>query len=264
MLSCSPMRTSTERAAGAAAPAGGATPAAANDLFLRECRGEPTERRPVWMMRQAGRYLPEYRAVRDRVDFLTLCRTPELAVEATLMPLERYPVDGAVLFADIMLPLDGMGVDYEIRPGVGPVIANPIRTAADVDRIRVVDPEEGTPYVLEAVRQLRSGLDDRAAALGFAGAPFTLACYLVDGRPSREYPRTKALMYGEPELWGSFTSPTLVDTSPKGLDDPDAAFKAPASALMLRSAVLSDPSFSEMVDHGTPTNETGATLRFPK
>ncbi len=131
---------------------------------------------PVWFMRQAGRCLPEYRAMRERYPFLQMARTPELAVDATLLPVDRFGVDGAVLFADIMLPLDGMGIEYEIRPGVGPVIAEPIRTASDIDRIQVVDPEEGTPYVLEAVRQLRSALGERAAALGFAGAPFTLAC----------------------------------------------------------------------------------------
>ena len=169
--------------------------------FLAAANRQAVDATPVWFMRQAGRTLPEYRALREKHPFLTMARTPELAVEATLMPLDRYPVDGAVLFADIMLPLDGMGIEYEIRPGVGPVIANPIRTAADIDRIRVVDPEEGTPYVLEAVRSCAPRLGDRAAALGFAGAPFTLACYLVDGRPSREYPKTKALMYGEPELW---------------------------------------------------------------
>ena len=171
------------------------------DRFLAAANRQPVDATPVWFMRQAGRCLPEYRAMREKYPFLTMARTPELAVEATLMPVDRFGVDGAVLYADIMLPLDGMGIDYEIRPGVGPVIAQPVRTAEDIDRIRVVDPEEGTPYVLEALRQLRASLGDRAATLGFAGAPFTLACYLVDGRPSREYPKTKALMYGRPDLW---------------------------------------------------------------
>ncbi|CAA9563873.1 MAG: Uroporphyrinogen III decarboxylase [uncultured Thermomicrobiales bacterium] len=169
--------------------------------FLAAANREAVDATPVWFMRQAGRCLPEYRALRKVHSFLEVARTPELAVEATLMPIDRFGVDGAVLFADIMLPLEGMGVDFEIRPGVGPVIANPIRTAEDVSRIRVVDPEEGTPYVLNALRLLRQELGDRAASLGFAGAPFTLACYLVDGRSSREYPQTKAMMYGQPELW---------------------------------------------------------------
>jgi uroporphyrinogen decarboxylase len=169
--------------------------------FLAAARKQAVDTTPVWFMRQAGRCLPEYRALREKHPFLEVARTPELAVEATMMPIDRLGVDGAVLFADIMLPLEGMGVEFEIRPGVGPVIANPIRTMADIERIRVVDPEEGTPYVLEALRLLRSTLGERVAALGFAGAPFTLACYLVDGRPSREYPKTKAMMYGQPELW---------------------------------------------------------------
>ncbi len=176
------------------------------DRFLATAALMPTDATPVWFMRQAGRCLPEYRALRERRPFLEVARTPELAVEATMMPVDRFGVDGAVLFADIMLPLDGMGIDFEIRPGVGPVIANPIRTAVDIERIRVVDPEEGTPYVLEALQLLRKTLGDRAAALGFAGAPFTMACYLVDGRPSKEYPKTKAMMYGRPDLWRALMS----------------------------------------------------------
>ncbi len=169
--------------------------------FLATAHRERTDTTPVWFMRQAGRCLPEYRALRERYDFLTVAKTPELAAEATLMPVTRFGVDGAVLFADIMLPLEGMGVPFEIRPNVGPVIADPIRTAADVERLRVVDAEAGTPYVLTALRLLKGELGERAALLGFAGAPFTLACYLVEGRSSREYPRTKALMYGEPAVW---------------------------------------------------------------
>lgn len=171
------------------------------DRFLTAVRREQPDRTPVWFMRQAGRCLPEYRELRKRHPFLEVARTPELAARATLMPVDRFGVDGAVLFADIMLPLESMGVPFEIQPGVGPVIADPIRTAAAVDAIRVAEPEEGTPYVLEALRLLRRELDGRAALLGFAGAPFTMACYLVEGRPSKEYPSTKAMMYGEPELW---------------------------------------------------------------
>ncbi|MDP9363460.1 MAG: uroporphyrinogen decarboxylase [Chloroflexota bacterium] len=183
-----------------------ATPAAPAAMtgrarFLAAAQRKPADRTPVWFMRQAGRCLPEYRALRERHDFLTVAKTPELAAEATLMPIDRFGVDGAVLFADIMLPLEGMGVPFEIRPNVGPVVADPVRTAADVARLRVVDAEEGTPYVLDALRLLKGELGDRAALLGFSGAPFTLACYLVEGRSSREYPRTKALMYGDPGTW---------------------------------------------------------------
>ena len=169
--------------------------------LLAAARRQPVDSTPVWFMRQAGRCLPEYRALRQQYDFMQVAKTPELAARATLMPIDRFGVDGAVLFADIMLPLDGMGVPFEIRPNLGPVILDPIRTAADVARLRVVDAEEGTPYVLAALRLLKGELGERAALLGFSGAPFTLACYLVEGKASREYPRTKALMYGEPIVW---------------------------------------------------------------
>ncbi|MFM9107967.1 MAG: uroporphyrinogen decarboxylase [Chloroflexota bacterium] len=173
------------------------------ERFLAAAAMRQTDATPVWFMRQAGRCLPEYRALRQRHDFMAVATTPELAVEATLMPVDRFGVDGAVLFADIMLPLTGMGVPFEILPSVGPVVAEPVRTVAQVAALRVVSAEEGTPYVLEALRLLRSQLGSRAAALGFSGAPFTLACYMVEGRASREYPRTKALMYGEPALWAA-------------------------------------------------------------
>lgn len=169
--------------------------------FLAAANLQSVDTTPVWFMRQAGRCLPEYRELRKKHSFIELAHTPELAVEATLMPVDRFGVDGAVLFADIMLPLEGMGVDFEIKPGVGPVIGKPVRTMADVEALRVVGPEEGTPYVLEALRLLRAALGDRAASLGFAGAPFTLACYLVDGKPTKEYPQAKAMMYGEPKIW---------------------------------------------------------------
>lgn len=171
------------------------------ERMTRALRRQEVDATPVWFMRQAGRCLPEYRALRERHDFMQVATTPELAVQATLMPVERLGVDAAVLFADIMLPLAGMGVPFAITPGAGPVIPDPIRTEADVRRLRVADPEESTPYVLGALRLLRGELGDRTALLGFAGAPFTLACYLVEGRASREYSRAKALMYGEPVLW---------------------------------------------------------------
>jgi uroporphyrinogen decarboxylase len=171
------------------------------DRFLAAATGQAVDTTPVWFMRQAGRCLPEYRELRKKHSFIELAHTPELAVQATLMPVDRFGVDGAVLFADIMLPLEGMGVGFEIKPGVGPVIGHPVRTMADVEALRVVGPEEGTPYVLEALRMLRAELGDRAAALGFAGAPFTLACYLIDGKPTKEYPLTKAMMYGQPDVW---------------------------------------------------------------
>ncbi|HEX2058671.1 MAG TPA: uroporphyrinogen decarboxylase [Actinomycetota bacterium] len=169
------------------------------DLFLRACRGDPTETVPVWFMRQAGRSLPEYRAVRERHSILEVCRTPELAVEVTLQPVRRLGVDAAILFSDIVVPLQAMGVDLEIAPGVGPVIDDPVRSAADVDRLRPLDPEEGVPFVLAAVSALTEELD--VPLIGFAGAPFTLASYLVEGGPSRDHARTKALMASDPATW---------------------------------------------------------------
>ena len=171
------------------------------ERMLAACARQPVDATPVWFMRQAGRYLPEYQKLRERHEMLTIATTPELAVQVTLMPVNRLEVDAAVMFADITLPLEGMGVPFLIEPDVGPVIPNPIRTEADVERVRVIDAEEATPYVFETVRILRRELGNRAALVGFAGSPFTLACYMVEGRPSRDYPHTKALMFSQPDLW---------------------------------------------------------------
>ncbi|MCA9862600.1 MAG: uroporphyrinogen decarboxylase [Thermomicrobiales bacterium] len=161
----------------------------------------PVDCTPVWFMRQAGRCLPEYRAMRQQHSFMEMATTPELAAAATLLPVDLLGVDAAVLFADIMLPLASLGVPFEIRPGVGPVIPAPIRSSQDIARLELRPATEGTPYVLQALRILRERLGERAALLGFAGAPFTLACYLIEGKPSREFPRAKAMLYGEPSLW---------------------------------------------------------------
>jgi uroporphyrinogen decarboxylase len=159
------------------------------------------DRTPVWFMRQAGRYLPEYRALREGRDILEMCRTPDLAVEATLQPLRRMPLDAAILFSDIMVPVAGMGFAVTVEPGMGPVVADPVRSARDVRRLagRLFDPEESVPFVLEAIRALRKELD--VPLIGFAGAPFTLASYLVEGGSSRNHERTKALMHAEPGTW---------------------------------------------------------------
>ncbi|HLL51680.1 MAG TPA: uroporphyrinogen decarboxylase [Thermomicrobiales bacterium] len=178
-----------------------AGPMTGRQRFLAASNGEPVDVTPVWFMRQAGRSLPEYRALRERHDFMTVATTPDLAAAATLMPVDRLGVDAAVLFADIMLPLANLGVPFEIRPGIGPVIADPVRCQADVDRLSLLPARVATPYVMDALRAVKSELGERAALLGFAGAPFTLACYLIEGRPAREFPRAKALMYGQPKLW---------------------------------------------------------------
>lgn len=170
--------------------------------LVRAARREVVERRPVWFMRQAGRSLPEYRKIRQSYDLFTICQRPELCAEVTTQPVRRLGVDGAVLFADIMLPVAfGLGVDLQLVEGVGPVVAQPIRQRTDIDRLQRRPAEESVPFVLETIRILRETLDPAVAVIGFAGAPFTLAGYLVEGKPSRDFLTTKTLMYREPALW---------------------------------------------------------------
>ncbi len=176
------------------------------DRFLQACRGEPVDTTPVWFMRQAGRYLPEYRRLRERYSLLELCRTPELAVEVTLQPVRRLGVDAAILFADLLLPLEPMGAPFEFQVGEGPVVHSPVRTAADVERLRVFDIEEGLSFTLESIRCLRQELDGKTPLIGFAGAPFTLASYLVEGQRSPNHQHTKQLMYTAPEVWHALAS----------------------------------------------------------
>ena len=170
-------------------------------LLVRAARREPVERTPVWFMRQAGRSLPEYRAVRERHSFWEVANTPELCAEVTLQPVRRHGVDAAVMFADIMTPVIGLGLDVELVEGVGPVVADPVRTLAAVEQLRVPDPEEAFAPLLEAIAIVRRELAPEQAVVGFCGAPFTVAGYLVEGRPSREFATVKALMYNEPEVW---------------------------------------------------------------
>ena len=170
-----------------------------DSAFLRAARGEPVDHTPVWFMRQAGRSLPEYLALREGIGMLESCMQPDLVVEITLQPVRRYGVDAAIFFSDIVLPLKAVGVDLEIRPGVGPVIASPVRTLADVEAIPDLTPD-AVPFITEAVRRLVGELGD-TPLIGFAGAPFTVASYLVEGGPSRDHARTKAMMFGEPDLW---------------------------------------------------------------
>ncbi|MGH3367822.1 MAG: uroporphyrinogen decarboxylase family protein, partial [Nocardioidaceae bacterium] len=168
-------------------------------VFVRACRGQPVEHTPVWFMRQAGRSLPEYRALRAGVSMLQACSTPELIVEITLQPVRRYATDAAILFSDIVLPLRAVGVDVDITPGVGPVMSRPVQTMSDVSAIGTLDPG-AVGYVTEAVRALSTELGS-TPLIGFAGAPFTLASYLVEGGPSRDHAKTKAMMYGAPDVW---------------------------------------------------------------
>jgi uroporphyrinogen decarboxylase len=169
-------------------------------LLVRAARREPVERTPVWFMRQAGRSLPEYRSVRERHSFWEVAHTPELCAEVTLQPVRRHDVDAAVMFADIMTPVLAMGLDVELVEGVGPVVEQPVRTLGDVERLRVPEPEAFAP-LLEAIGIVRRELRADQAVVGFCGGPFTVAGYLVEGRPSREFATVKALMYREPEVW---------------------------------------------------------------
>ncbi|HVM26878.1 MAG TPA: uroporphyrinogen decarboxylase [Mycobacteriales bacterium] len=180
-------------------PATTAAGPAADSAFLRACRREPVPHTPVWFMRQAGRALPEYRALREGVAMLDSCMRPDLVTEITLQPVRRFGVDAAIFFSDIVVPLKAVGVDLDIVPGVGPVVAEPFRTAADLDRLPALTPDH-VPYVTEAVGSLVGELG-ATPLIGFAGAPFTLASYLVEGGPSKNHLRTKALMLAEPDLW---------------------------------------------------------------
>ncbi|MDQ3569156.1 MAG: uroporphyrinogen decarboxylase [Actinomycetota bacterium] len=167
--------------------------------FLLACRRRPTSDVPVWFMRQAGRALPEYRARRGSGSILEAIRRPELVAELTLQPVRRYGVDAAILFSDIVVPVASIGFGVDVVPGKGPVVERPFRTKEDLARIRPLEPEEDTPYVLEAVRMLAAELS--VPLIGFAGAPFTVASYLIEGGPSRTHARTRALMHTEPEIW---------------------------------------------------------------
>ena len=185
-----------------AASAGSARSAVQDSDFLRAARREPVSRTPVWFMRQAGRALPEYRKVRTGIPMLESCMRPDLVTEITLQPVRRYGVDAAVFFSDIVVPLKAIGVDVEIKPNVGPVIANPVRDSAGLEQIRPLDPETDLAFITEAVRQLVAELG-ATPLIGFGGAPFTVASYLIEGGPSKNLEKTKAMMHGAPELFAA-------------------------------------------------------------
>jgi uroporphyrinogen decarboxylase len=180
------------------------------DRYLRAARGLPTDVTPVWFMRQAGRSLPEFRAIRAHASLVEITRDPALCAEVTLQPVRRLGVDAAILFADITTPFTGLGVDFEIKPGIGPVIERPIASVADIERLRPFDPEDAVAPLLDAIRLVRAA--SPVPLIGFAGAPFTLACYLIDGGPSREFPRTRRFMHAEPVAWAALME-RLVDTT---------------------------------------------------
>ena len=171
--------------------------ASSGSTFLAACRGEPVSHTPVWVMRQAGRYLPEYRELRAKVDFATLTRRPDLAAEVTMQPLRRFDLDAAILFSDIMTPLQGMGVGIEFAPG--PIVREPIRTMQQIEALPELVPERDVPYVMESVKLVRANVPRGAPVIGFAGGPFTLLCYLVCGKPSKEFAAARASLYAAPQ-----------------------------------------------------------------
>ncbi|MGO4374247.1 uroporphyrinogen decarboxylase family protein, partial [Paenibacillus sp. MCAF20] len=170
-----------------------------NDRFIRACMKQEVDRVPVWYMRQAGRYDPDYRKIKEKYSLLEICKQPELAAEVTMMPVKKLGVDAAILYSDIMNPVASIGIDFDIVGGIGPVIANPIKTAADVERLKPIDVEGDLGHVLETIRILNRELD--VPLITFAGAPFTIASYLIEGRPSKNYLRTKEMMYSQPKVW---------------------------------------------------------------
>jgi len=197
--------------------------------FLKACRREAVDCTPIWIMRQAGRYLPEYRALREKHAMLELAKTPELAARVTLQPVERFDLDAAILFSDIMVPLWGMGVPFRIEESIGPVIDNPIRGAAQIHALRTFDAAGDVPFVTESIRLVRAELGSRIPLIGFAGAPFTLASYLIEGKSPRRFRYTKALMFDEPKLWDELMT-KLTDTVIEYLK---AQVEAGAQALQL-------------------------------
>ncbi len=196
-----------------------------NSLFLRACRGERTERPPIWLMRQAGRYMPSYRAIRAKYTMLELCQNPEAVCEVTHLPIDEFGFDTAILFSDITIPFLGLNIDFDIKPGVGPVIDNPIRNLADIEKLQTFKTEERLDFIPKAVKLLAESLD--VPLIGFAGAPFTLAAYMIEGKPSRDFKKVREFMYTQPESWDKLMT-LLVDVT---IDYLTAQARAGASVL---------------------------------
>ncbi len=247
-----------------------ASPMTGVERMLAAALRQPADRTPIWFMRQAGRCLAGYRALRETYDILTITRTPELCARVTLMPVEEFGVDAAVMYADIMLPLIGMGVPFSIDPGIGPLIHAPVRTAADIAALQIIDPRESTPDLFAAIALVRHELDGRTAVVGFAGGPFTVASYMIEGKPTKDFSRTKAMLYGEPELWHSLMT-TLTEVTIRYLQ---AQVDAGAQMIQLFDSwagALSVASYEQMVlpysrqilqavaDTGAPTIHFGTT-----
>ncbi|CAN7472538.1 uroporphyrinogen decarboxylase [Rossellomorea sp. LjRoot5] len=199
-----------------------------NDTFLRAARGEKTDYTPVWYMRQAGRSQPEYRKIKEKYSLFEITHQPELCAYVTRLPVEQYDVDAAILYKDIMSPLPSIGVDVEIKSGIGPVIDNPIRTTADVEKLGEINPEQDVPYVLDTIKLLTQE-QLSVPLIGFAGAPFTMASYMIEGGPSKNYNKTKAFMYAEPQAWFALMDKLAAMTITYG----KAQIKAGASAFQI-------------------------------
>lgn len=175
----------------------------ANETFLKACRREKAPHTPVWLMRQAGRYMKEYMAIREKHSFLEMCRNPEIACEVTLQPVKAFEIDAAIIFADILLPLPGMGINLEFAKNEGPVIKNPVRTKKDIEAVRVINPDEDVPYLLNAIKMVKKELNGKVPLIGFSGSPFTLASYIIEGEGSKNYVHAKGLMYSDPQGWNA-------------------------------------------------------------
>lgn len=198
-----------------------------NTRFLDACWGKPVDCTPVWLMRQAGRYLPEYMAVRSKCTFLELCKTPELAAEVSIQPVTVLGVDAAIMFSDILTPVEPMGLKLDFVPG--PVFENPVRTMADVEALRITEPEADVPYVLETIRILRRELNGKVPLIGFGGAPFTLACYMVEGKGSKDWATIKRMMYAAPDVYAALMEKvTMMD-----MEYLNAQIKAGAQAIQI-------------------------------
>lgn len=221
------------------------------ERMLAACNKQPVDCTPVWFMRQAGRCLAEYRELREKYGILEMTRTPELCAQVTLMPIDLMGVDAAVLYADIMLPLYGMDVPFSIDPGVGPIVHDPIRDAAAVRALKVVPAEEATPEIFETLRMLRGELARRAALVGFAGAPYTVASYMVEGRPSKDRARAKGMMFGQPALWAELME-TLTEVTIRYLT---AQIDAGAQVVQLFDSWVGDLGPSAYAEHVLPYSQ---------
>jgi uroporphyrinogen decarboxylase len=222
-----------------------------NDRLLRACRRQEVDRAPVWMMRQAGRYLPEYRAVRGQTSFMKLCKTPELAAEVSMQPYDILGVDAVIMFSDILVPVEAMGMSLDIIESKGPVLENPIRTAEQIDKLIVPDPVEKTGYVMELIRLLRQRLNNEAPLIGFAGAPYTLASYMVEGGTSKNYTEIKRMMFAAPALLHKLLS-KIADTIADYLN---AQIEAGAQVLQLFDTWAGDLSAADYAEFALPYHQ---------